>query len=204
MIAAIVVQDPAGGARQLFVLFHGAADDAVVLAPLGRRLAAAFPEGFVVVLPAPHGNADFLAAVAHWQVRSGVAAEATAVVGFARGAVMALEATKARPASAGRVVAIAGRFESLPAQSAPETTVHLFHGKEDAVTPYAGTVAAAQCLLELGTDVTADVLPFVGHEVPDEMAELVLERLRGYLPQRRWREALQAHEAAFPQGRREQ
>ena len=64
------------------------------------------------------------------------------------------------------------------------------------------TIAAAQCLLELGTDVTADVLPFVGHEVPDEMADLVLERLRGYLPQRRWREAMQAHEAVNPQGRR--
>jgi phospholipase/carboxylesterase len=111
---------------------------------------------------------------------------------------MALESTKASPAAAGRVVALAGRFESLPTGPAPETTIHLFHGKEDAVVPYADTIAAAQCLLELGTDVTADVIPFLGHEVSDELAGLVLERLRGYLPQRYWREALQADPAAGP------
>jgi phospholipase/carboxylesterase len=53
-------------------------------------------------------------------------------------------------------------------------------------------VSAAQHLLALGTDVTADVLPFVGHDVPDTMAALVIERLRGYLPQRHWREAMQS------------
>lgn len=200
MIASIVVQGPAGGARQLFVLFHGAEDEAVVLAPLGRRLAATFPEGFVVVLPAPAQAAEFLDAIASWQARSGVAAEATAVLGFGRGAAMALESTKAVPACAARVVALAGWFESQPTQPATETTVHLFHGKEDAVTPYSRTVAAAQCLLDLGTDVTADVVPFVGHEITDEMATLVLERLRGYLPQRRWREALEAAEAAQSPG----
>lgn len=202
MIASIVVQRPAGGARQLFVLFHGAEDDAVVLAPLGRRLAAAFPEGFVVAMPAPAQAPEFLAAIAKWQVESGVAAEATAVLGFARGAAMALEATKAVPACAARVVAVAGWFETLPTEPARETTVHLFHGKEDAVTPYSRTIAAAQCLLDLGTDVTADVVPFVGHGIPDEMAALVLERLRGYLPQRRWREALEAAEASQPPGKR--
>lgn len=201
MIASIVVQRPAGGARQLFVLFHGAEDDAVVLAPLGRRLAAAFPEGFVVVLPAPAQAAEFLAAIASWQAQSGVTAEATAVLGFARGAAMALESTKAVPPCAARVVALAGWFDALPTEPARETTVHLFHGKEDAVTPYSRTIAAAQCLLDLGTDVTADVVPFAGHEIPDEMAALVLERLRGYLPQRRWREALEAAEAAQPTGK---
>ena len=94
MIASIVVQRPAA-ARQLFVLFHGDDADAAALAPLGRRLAAAFPEGFVVVQPAPAAMTDFLAAVSHWQALAGVAAEATALVGFARGAAMVLEATKA-------------------------------------------------------------------------------------------------------------
>jgi phospholipase/carboxylesterase len=197
MIASIVVHRPAR-ARQLFVLFHGAGDDPVTLAPLGRSLAAAFPEGFVVVLPAPAGLPGFLAAIAHWQAQSGVAAPATAVVGFAHGAVLALEATKASPVAAGRVVALAGRFESPPTQPAPETTIHLFHGKEDPVSPYADTIAAAQALLALGTDVTADVLPFAGHEVTGEMAALVLERLQGYLPQRYWREALEADPAESP------
>ena len=194
MIASIVVQRPAG-ARQLFVLFHGGDDDVAALAPLGRSLASAFPEGFVVVLPAPAGMPDFLAAIAHWQSESGVAAQATAIVGFAQGAVRALEATKSIPAPAGRVVALAGRFEALPTAPAPDMTIHLFHGKDDPVIPYAGTIDAAQRLLELGTDATADVIPFLGHAVSGEMVALVLERLRGYLPQRYWREALEADPA---------
>ena len=197
MIASIVVHRPAR-ARQLFVLFHGADDDTAVLAPLGRSLASAFPEGFVVVLPAPARTPDFLAAISRWQSESGVGAQATAVVGFSQGAVRALEATKSVPAPAGRVVALAGRFESPPTEPAPEMTIHLFHGKEDPVIPYAGTIDAAQRLLELGTDVTADVIPFLGHEVSAEMAALVLERLRGYLPQRYWREALEAAPADSP------
>lgn len=197
MIASIVVQRPPR-AHQLFVLLHGRDDEAAALAPLGRSLAAAFPEGFVVALPAPAGMPEFLAAIAHWQAQAGVDAQATAVVGFARGAVMALESTKSSPPPAGRVLALAGRFEALPTEPARETTIHLFHGKEDAVTPYGDAIAAAQCLLELGTDVTADVIPFLGHRVSDEMAALVLERLRGYLPQRYWREALQADPAEAP------
>lgn len=197
MIASIVVQRPAA-ARQLFVLFHGDDADAAALAPLARRLAAAFPEGFVVVQPAPAAMTDFLAAIAHWRTLAGVEVAATALVGFARGAAMALEATQEEPAAAGRVVALAGGFETLPTRAAPDTTIHLFHGKEDPVAPYAGTIAAAQRLLDLGADVTADVLPFTGHEVTDEMAALVLERLRGYLPQRAWREALEADPAASP------
>lgn len=197
MIASIVVSRPAA-ARQLFVLFHGDDSDAAALAPLGRLLASSFPQGFVVAQPAPAGMPDFLAAVAHWQAQSGVAPAATALVGFAAGAVMALEATKERPAVAGRVVALAGRFEAPPTEPSPETTIHLFHGKEDPVAPYAGTIDAAQRLLALGTDATADVLPFTGHEVTDEMAALVLERLRGYLPQRCWKEALQADPTPAP------
>jgi phospholipase/carboxylesterase len=197
MIASIVVHRPAR-ALQLFVLFHGGDEDVAALAPLGRNLASAFPEGFVVVLPAPAGMPEFLAAIAHWQSEAGVPAQATAIVGFAKGAMLALEATKSIPVPAGRVLALAGRFEALPTEPAPETTVHLFHGKEDPVIPYAGTIDAAQRLLELGTDVTADVIPFLGHEVSGEMVALVLERLRGYLPQRYWREALAVDPADSP------
>lgn len=197
MIASIVVQRPSR-ARQLFILFHGGDEDTAALAPLGRSLVSAFPEGFVVVLPAPAGMPDFLAAVAHWQAEAGAAAQATAIVGFSQGAVRALEATKSVPAPAGRVVSLAGRFEALPTQPAPEVTIHLFHGKEDPVIPYAGTIDAARRLLELGTDATADVIPFLGHEVSGEVVGLVLERLRGYLPQRYWREALEADPADSP------
>ena len=105
---------------------------------------------------------------------------------------MALESSRARDALAGRVVSIAGRFAALPEQATAGTTLHLLHGKNDSVIPYAHTVAAAERLVALGADVTADVIPFVGHEINDEIATLLVERLKGYLPQRRWKEALKA------------
>ena len=223
---SIVVQRPAGAARQLFLLFHGVGGTPANLVAMGQLLAQAFPGAFVVCVQAPHAGPSgrgfqwfsvdqvseenrpgrvamampaFLEAVAHWQSQAGVDAQATALVGFSQGAIMALESTKSAPASAGRVVALAGRFARLPDECAPDTTIHLFHGKEDPVMPYGHTLAAAERLLAVGADVTADVLPFVGHEVCAPMVELVLERLRGYLPQRRWREALAADPEEAPQ-----
>jgi len=42
----------------------------------------------------------------------------------------------------------------------------------------------AQQLLALGADVTADVIAFVGHEITDEVEQLMFERLKGYVPRR--------------------
>ncbi|MEO8806320.1 MAG: esterase [Burkholderiaceae bacterium] len=219
MTESIVIQQPGGVAEQLVLLFHGQGETPQAMQPLGERLARQFPNAFVVSVAAPDpaeggtggqwlsvrglGDANcaarvnaalpaFLRTVAHWQAVSGLGPVATALIGFSQGAIMALEATRSDTACAGRVVAIAGRFAELPVRAATATTLHLFHGKQDEVIPYRHTIEAVQHLLDIGGDATADVLPFVGHELVDDFVDLTLERLTGYVPKRLWDEALRA------------
>lgn len=223
MTDSIIVQQPPGAPAQLVLLFHGVGALASDLLPLARQLTAAFPQAFVVSVAAPEAcdlgrgrqwfsvqGVDennrvtrvaealpaFSNAIRHWQAVSGVAADATALIGFSQGAIMALAATDATPPPAARVVAIAGRFVAPPVMAPAGCTVHLIHGKEDSVIHYRNTVDAAERLIALGGDVTADVLPFTGHAITQEVAQLVVERLKGYLPKRVWDEALRAAPAA--------
>jgi phospholipase/carboxylesterase len=216
---SIVIQQPGGQAEQLVLLFHGLGETPQAMQPLGERLARQFPNAFIVSVvaaePADGGTGyqwlsvrgidddnivarvsaalpAFLRAVAHWQSVCGLGPVATALIGFSQGAIMALEATHSETACAGRVVAMAGRFSELPERAAAATTLHLFHGKQDGVIPYRHTIEAVQHLLDIGGDATADVLPFVGHELVDEFVELTVERLTGYVPRRLWDEAMRA------------
>ena len=221
MSDSLIVARPEGQALQLMLLFHGVGATPQDLLPLGRMLATEFPAAFVVSVAAPgacEGGgrqwfsvqgidednrparvADampaFVETVARWQDEAGVGRDAVALIGFSQGAIMALESTRDRPAIAGRVVAIAGRFAMLPEAANPDTTLHLFHGKADPVIPYGFTVEAAQHLVRIGADVTADVIPHVGHQVDPAIAELLIERLRGHLPKRTWEAALRAARA---------
>lgn len=214
---SIVVQRAAVRPQQLILLFHGVGATPDALMPLGRLVASAFAQATVVSVAAPQDSdisagrqwfsvqgvteanraervaaimPAFLAEVRAWQEAEDVTATATALVGFSQGAIMALEATRASPTPAGRVVAIAGRFATLPAHAASHTTLHLIHGKSDPVIPYRHTIEAAEHLIGLGGDVTADVLPFVGHEVNADIVDVMLERLQGHIPKRLWEEAL--------------
>jgi phospholipase/carboxylesterase len=223
MSESVIVARPEGQARQLMLLFHGVGGGAPDLVPLGLVLAAEFPEAFVVSVAAPAATEGgggrqwfsvlgiseenrvarveaalptFVEAVAHWQREAGVGAGAVALVGFSQGGIMALESTRDRPAIAGRVVSIAGRFAALPTRANPGTTLHLIHGKLDPVIPYGYTVEAAQHLVGIGADLTADVIPHVGHQVNDDVADLLIERLRGHLPKRTWEAALRAARAS--------
>lgn len=220
---ALIVQRPPGAVEQLVLLFHGVGGTPQDLLPLGRRLAREFPQALVVSVAAPepadHGGGRqwfsitgisednrveriraalprFAATVQAWQQQSGASVAATCLVGFSQGAIMALESSCGSTALAGRVAAIAGRFGRLPAQVRPETTLHLIHGKADGVIGYAHTIAAAEHILALGGDVTADVLPHVGHELNAQIEDLLIERLRGYIPKRLWEEALRADPTA--------
>jgi len=217
----IVVQQPEGTPQQLFLLHHGVGATPQGLVPLGRRLAAEFPNALVVSVQGPQASdlgqgyqwfsvlgiteenrpervaavmPAFVKAVQDWQARAGVGPEATALVGFSQGAIMALESTQQDVHLAGRVVALSGRFAQLPQAPHAHTTLHMVHGKADGVMHYGYTVTAAEHLVSLGADVTADVIPFLAHEVSQEVVDTVIERLLGHLPKRHWEAVQQAAE----------
>jgi phospholipase/carboxylesterase len=216
---ALVIQQPVEAAGQLILLFHGVGSAPESMAWLGGRLATEFPKALVVSVAAPtrsdialgyqwfsvvavtednrpariaEAMPSFVACVADWQARANVTAAATALVGFSQGAVMALESTKLATPLASRVVAISGRFATLPDAAPADVAVHMLHGKADAVIPYSHTVNAAHRLRDLGCDVTADVLPFIGHEIHPELAEQVVIKLTTHIPQRIWASAMEA------------
>ena len=219
---SLIVHLPSGGApQQLFLLFHGVGAAPDDLVPLGHVLAKQFPRSAIVSVQAPHdcpysngfqwfsieGITEeqrgprtrealpaFIEAVQHWQQTFGLGPESTALVGFSQGAIMALCSTQSQPPThlATRIVALSGRFAQLPTVAPEHCTIHMIHGKTDTVIPYAHTVLAAERLVELGADVTADVIPFVGHEIPQEISDLVIERLTTHVPQRLWKAAQSA------------
>ena len=96
------------------------------------------------------------------------------------------ESAQPEPVAA-RFIAMGARYPALPVQPLHEhTTVHLLHGKADPVMPYSHAIHAAMRLKELGSDFTADVLPFVGHELHPEMVRLAVEKLQEHIPSRLW------------------
>jgi phospholipase/carboxylesterase len=225
MSESIIVARPPGQAEQLMLLLHGVGATAQDLVPLGHVLAAEFPAAFIVSVAAPapfdggggrqwfsvQGISEdnrpervaaalpaFIDTVARWQREAGVGTDAVALIGFSQGGIMALESTRDQPAIAGRVVSIAGRFATLPTRPNEGTTLHMFHGKLDPVIPYGFTVEAAHHLVAIGADITADVVPHVGHAITDDLAALMIERLRGHLPKRAWEAALKAAKAIEP------
>lgn len=211
---AFILQQPQQAA-QLILLFHGVGATAQSMAPLGLAYAQAFPQALVVALDspwpselAPGGRQWFSVtditeenrvervaaalpafeyAVRYWQQRAGVDAAGTALVGFSQGAIMALASALRPEPVAARVIALAGRFARLPEQPLHEgATLHLLHGKTDAVIPYRHTIEGAMRLRGLGADFTADVLPFVGHELHTELMDLAVQRLQQHIPARLW------------------
>ena len=224
MSDSIIVARPDGQPQQLMLLFHGVGTNAHDMVPLGRLLAAEFPSAFIVSVAAPVQETGggrqwfsvldvdeanrparvaaalpgFADTVRQWQAEAGVATDAVALIGFSQGGIMALESTRDRTALAGRVISIGGRFAQLPEKANDSTTLHMFHGKLDPVIPYGFTVEAAQHLVKLGADVTADVIPFVGHQINDDVVALMIERLRGHLPKRAWDAAVKAAKAMEP------
>lgn len=132
----------------------------------------------------------FVATLRALQQRFEMSWPCTALVGFSQGSIMALEAVQAEPALAGRVIAFSGRHATAPGHAPADTTVHLLHGLEDRVIPPGPAIAAAQRLVALGGDVTADVLPGIGHELHPALVDRAIEHLRTFLPKRAWREAM--------------
>ena len=204
-----------GPIELLFLLFHGAGRSASSMTELAQRLAAEYPQSAVLCVEAPLSTTQtqtqtpdqrswfaqedleaasqalpsFIATVRELQGRFGVGWECCALFGFAQGATMALQAVQAEQRLAGRVLAFAGRHHSAPMHAPEDTTHHFFHGLQDAVVPHRTAVDSAQRLIALGGDVTADVLPGVGHELHSTLIDKAIEQLRTFLPKKVWREA---------------
>lgn len=199
----VVARDP--GAQQLVLLFHGVGATAASLEPLGRVLARRFAPALIVSVAAPfksdrgqgrqwfsvRGISEsnraariaaaiplFTDTVNHWQREAALAPEATTLLGFSQGAIMALEATQLPATPAGRVVAIAGRFTSAPQFAPPALAVHLIHGEDDPVIPSLRSVQAFEALTALGGRVTLDLVSGLGHVIDERVVERIVHRMR--------------------------
>jgi phospholipase/carboxylesterase len=211
-------------APQLMILLHGYGGRGAAMEPLAHTLRAAFPLAALLAPDAPHpvdaggdGRQWFsatgldetqrvhrvqaaLPGLRDWvrstQARLGVSAPATALVGFSQGAIMALELAQFEDGIAGRVLAFAGRFASLPARAPQLTTFHLLHGGADTVMPATHAREALEHLGARGGDATLDIAQGIGHEIHPALVDSALHRLRTHIPQRTWREALGAASGA--------
>jgi phospholipase/carboxylesterase len=121
-----------------------------------------------------------------------VSAAATALIGLSQGAEMVLELSKLQPMLASRIVAMGGRFTTLPTEPTAVTTTHFLHGKLDQLTPYRHSVEAVHHLRDMGCDITAEVVPFVGHELPPDLIELTITKLSTHIAQNLWTAAQEA------------
>jgi phospholipase/carboxylesterase len=202
----------------MFLLFHGVGGTPQSMAPLAQALSAEYPDALLVSVAAPlpfDGGGPgrqwfsvvgidernrpqrvaaalpgFVATVREFQARHAMPWQRTALVGFSQGAIMALESVQAEPQLAGRVLAFSGRHASAPDHAPADTCVHLLHGLDDRVVPPGPAIDSAERLVALGGDVTADMLPGIGHEPHPRLVAKAIEHLRGFLPKKVWRDAL--------------
>jgi phospholipase/carboxylesterase len=211
-----VVQSPSAPAKQLLLLFHGVGDNPVAMGQIGSWFAPLFPDALIVsvggVEPCgPTGRQwfsvqgvteenrqaridaimpTFIDTVRHWQKESGVGPQATALIGFSQGSIMALESTKAAPGLASRIIAFNGRFATLPTKASTAITVHLIHGGEDRTIDLAYAVSAQEALIQAGGDVTLDIVDELGHAIDDRSMQFALDHLRFTVPKHYFDEAL--------------
>jgi phospholipase/carboxylesterase len=206
-----------GAASPLYIYLHGVGATALAMTPVADRFAQAYPQA-AHLIPDGFEPCDFAPEARQWfsvrdvtednrparvaaalpplvafirdaQAYFGVTPLATALVGFSQGGMLALAAAQAHPGLVGRVVAIAARYATLP-EAAPDAVIHLVHGKEDEVFPARHSFDAAQRLIALGSDVTADIVPGIGHEPHPELIDRALGHLQTFLPRRVWAEAM--------------
>ncbi len=205
MNSSIVVQQPAGPARQLFLLFHGVGSNPESMQPVATRVAREFPHAMVVCVAAPfdcdlgtglqwfsvQGITEenrpqrlqaalpvFAQEVTHWQKAAHVTALETSLIGFSQGAIISLAATALSPVLAGNIVSHSGRFAKLPETMSPSVRLHLIHGERDDVVPLIHCTQAAQRLKSLSAHVTVDTLASLGHHMNDESLELLIAGLK--------------------------
>jgi phospholipase/carboxylesterase len=199
----------------LFVLLPDsgiAPDGPDTLAPLAAALHAQYPQAVTLNLHPPLRDAEGRcrwwagaspspegvdAALPHLIERLRLEArkldlpwQRVALAGVGDGALLALEAVQTEGQLVGRVLAFAGGYLARPEHAPEEVCVHLLHGLADQRYPYRHLVDAAQSLVDLGADVTADLLPHLDHGLHPALIDKAMEQLRTFIPARLWREAV--------------
>ncbi|WP_457320776.1 esterase [Roseateles sp. P5_E11] len=191
-----------------------APDGPDTLAPLAAALHAQYPNALTLNLHPPLRDAEgrcrwwldaapgaegVSAALPHLIERLRLEArkldlpwQRVALAGVGDGALLALEAVQAEPELVGRVLAFAGGYIARPEHAPQDVCVHLLHGLADQRFPYRHLVDAAQSLVDLGADVTADLLPHLDHGLHPALIDKAMEQLRTFIPSRLWREAVVA------------
>jgi phospholipase/carboxylesterase len=211
-----------GAPEQLIVLLHDAGQGGAALAALAQVLRSAFPQAALLAPDAPlpcapeagaaPGCQWFATAAAAELPDAGITAAlpplwawlreqqdrlklsppATALAGFGQGALLALETALRNDGLAGRVLAFGGRFVTLPEHAPAHTTLHLFHGADDAVVPVRHARIALQRLARLQGDATLDIAEAVGHQLHPALLQCAVHRLTHHIPLRTWQAALGA------------
>ena len=200
-----------------------APDGPDTLAPLAAALHAQYPKAVTLSLHPPLRDAEgrcrwwsdaepsvdgLAAALPHLIERLRLEAgkldlpwQRVALAGVGDGALLALEAVQAEAQLVGRVLAFAGGYLARPEHAPQDVCVHLLHGLADERFPYRHVVDAAQALVDLGADVTADLLPHLDHGLHPALIAKAMEQLRTFIPARLWREAVvAAQESERPAG----
>lgn len=205
-------------AKQLFILLHGIGSQASDLVALADDLMDEFPtagfflpEGFYPFDGGGNGRqwysnlrindesrvervaaemAAMRALIKYTQQRFNVLQSDTALVGFSQGAHVALQYSVQHDGHVGRVIAFSGRFPALPDKAPELTTIHLLHGEDDDVVSASHAQAAYDRLKQIEGDVTLDILPGIGHEIPTALSERAIHRLKTTIPMRTWKEAM--------------
>lgn len=204
---------------QLFVLLHAEQSDPESMTGLAAALRAAFPDS-VILAPASgqlgaHVNAGYewfgsddmrdtaraegvqavlpelVAYVRQAQQRFGLTAAHTALVGYSQGATLSVEVA-AQTGVAGRALAFAGRFATLPTGLPQACTFHFLHGQDDVVVPVAHAQAAHVRIGTLNGDSTIDIASHVGHELHPALVARAIVRLQTCVPLHSWKAALGA------------
>jgi len=202
----LIVQQPtlSSTAPELVMFFHGVGSSAEDLRPLAAFIAPVVPHAWIVSTRAPersdfgHGwqwfsvqgiteenrpariaaaQPHFAQRIEEWQRTTGATPARTTLVGFSQGAIMALESTQSANPPAERVISIAGRFALPPRLASDRTAIHLLHGDRDHVVPAAFAVEAAAALQAIGTQVSLELFPGLGHGIDERLAQ----RLRQWL-----------------------
>lgn len=205
--------------KQLFILLHGVGSKPSDLLPLANYLKEEFPSAAFFLPEGAHpfdggGNGrqwfsiravsdenrvarvaeampDLRTLVKDAQDRYNILQTDTALIGFSQGAIMALEFCIAHDGGVGRVLAFACRFAQLPEKAPELTTMHFFHGEDDAVIPVTYAQAAIERMQELSGDATLDIVAAAGHEINGELADHAIRRLRTHIPMRSWKRAME-------------